>query len=83
VAEISEKAEQLRKDYQNVFNSESGKRVLENLKKICFYYDTTINGTPHIMSFNEGQRAVILHIETKLKLTAEKLKELENDRGQS
>jgi len=82
MAEAIEKAEQLRKDYQSVFNSESGKNVLEDLKKVCFYYDTTINEMPHIMAFNEGQRGVILHIQTKLKLTLEKIKELENDRGQ-
>jgi hypothetical protein len=35
------------------------------------------------MAANEGQRLVMLHIETKLKLTAKKIKELENDRGQS
>jgi hypothetical protein len=83
VAEPKEKAEQLRKDYQSVFNTEAGKRVLEDLKRTCFYYGPTIHAQPHIMAYNEGQRNVVLHIETKLKLTAEKLKELENERGQS
>lgn len=73
-------AKQIRKDYQKVFNSEEGQRVLEDLKKTCFYYIPTIDVMPHVMSFNEGQRATILHIETKLKLSAVKLKELENAR---
>ncbi len=74
------KAEQIRKDYQSVFNSEEGQRVLEDLKQTCFYYAPTIHEIPHIMSANEGQRLVMLHIETKLKLTAQVIKELENDR---
>lgn len=81
MAEQNEKANQLRRDYHTVFDSEQGQRVLEDLKHTCFYYSTTINNVPHVMSYNEGQRNVLLHIETKLSLTAKKLKELENDRG--
>lgn len=80
MADAKDKAEQLRKDYQSVFNSESGQRVLEDLKQTCFYYSPTLNEVAHIMSANEGQRLVILHIETKLKLTSDKLKELQNER---
>lgn len=83
MAEPSEVAEQLRKDYQSVFNSEAGQRVLEDLKQTCFYYDTTLTEMPHVMAYQEGLRNAILHIETKLKLTAKRIKELENERGQS
>jgi hypothetical protein len=83
MAEAIEKAEQLRKDYQTVFNSEAGQRVLEDLRKTCFYYDTTLNELPHVMAHSEGLRNVVLHIETKLKLTPDKLKELQSERGQS
>ena len=82
MANENEQAEQLRKDYREVFESESGIRVLEDLEKTCFFNDSTINEIPHIMTFNEGQRAVILHIKTKLLMTAQRLKELENERGQ-
>jgi len=78
-----EVAEQVRKDYQTVFNSEAGQRVLEDLKKTCFYYSPTIDAEPHVMAFNEGQRATMLHIETKIKLSVVKIKELENERGQT
>ena len=74
-------AEQLRRDYHSVFETEAGERVLEDLKKVCFYNDPTIHELPHIMAYNEGSRNVILHIGTKLKLTAEIIKELENERG--
>ena len=80
MAEPKEVAEQLRKDYQSVFNSEEGQRVLEDLRKTCFYYTPTLDQMPHVMAYNEGQRNVMLHIETKLKLSAVKIKELQNER---
>ena len=83
MAEQIEVAEQVRKDYQTVFNSEAGQRVLEDLKKVCFYYDTTLDVLPHVMAYREGTRNAIINIETKLKLTAVKVKELENERGQT
>ena len=87
MAEPNEVAEQTRKDYQSVFSSEAGQRVLEDLKKTCFFYNTTFDPSvanqPFVSFFCEGQRATVLHIETKLKLSAQKLKELENDRGQT
>ncbi len=81
MADASQRAEQLRKDYQSVFNSEEGQRVLEDLKQTCFYYSPTIDAMPHVMAYNEGQRNVMMHIETKLKLTAQRLKELTHERG--
>ena len=83
MAEQEEKSEQLRKDYMEVFKSEAGQRVFEDLKQVCFFYDTTIHQIPHIMAHQEGLRTVILHIDGKLKLTAIKLKELQDARGQS
>jgi hypothetical protein len=82
MAEPNEVAEQLRKDYTEVFKSEAGQRVLADLKRTCFYYTPTLDVMPHVMAYNEGQRNVILHIETKLKLSLVKIKELENERGQ-
>jgi hypothetical protein len=82
MTEPSVVAEQLRKDYTEVFNTEAGMRVFEDLKRTCFYYTPTLDVMPHVMAYNEGQRNVLLHIETKLKLSAVKLKELENERGQ-
>jgi len=83
MAEAKEIAQQKRSDYQKVFGSEEGLRVLEDLKKTCFYYSPTIHEFPHVMSYNEGQRNVMIHIETQLKLTAVKVKELEHERGQT
>ncbi len=83
MAEAKEVADQIRKDYQTVFNSEAGQRVLEDLKKVCFYYDTTLDVLPHVMAHKEGTRNAIINIETKLKLTEGKIKELQNDRGQT
>jgi hypothetical protein len=81
MADAQEKSEQLRADYHVTFNSEAGQRVLDDLKAICFYNTTTINEMPHVMAYNEGARSVVLHISTRLKLTENKVKELQNDRG--
>lgn len=78
--EPQEQAEQLRKDYSTVFKSEAGERVLIDLKKTCFYDSPTIHDSNNHFAFNEGSRSVVLHILNKLKLSAEKLKELQNER---
>jgi len=80
MVDAKDKAEQLRKDYKTTFESESGQRVLNDLKKTCFYNTSTINESSNVMAFNEGQRAVVLHITTKLNLSVERLKELQNER---
>ena len=80
MVEPKEQAEQLRKDYSTVFKSDAGQRVLIDLKNTCFYNTSTIHESSNQMAFNEGQRAVVLHINTKLSLSAEKLKELQNER---
>ena len=79
--EAKEIADQLRLDYKTTFESESGRRVLDDLKNTCFYNNSTINESSNVMAWAEGQRNVVLHIHTKLNLTHEKLKELENERG--
>jgi hypothetical protein len=74
--------EALKRAYNEVFPTPNGQKVLDDLKKIAFFNSTTINEIPHIMGFNEGQRAVILHIISRMNLDMLKLKE-NNDDGQS
>jgi hypothetical protein len=64
---------QLITDYQNCFTSDSGKKVLENLRTV-FNFDQSvipIGGDEHIdvnrLIRNEGQRSVLIHILTQLK----------------
>jgi len=48
--------------YKTVFGSEQGQLVLEDLAESCSVSTTVFDGNPHIMSFKEGRRSVILDI---------------------
>ena len=66
--QITEK--QLQKAYQNVFGSDTGELVLNDLSFRCFRYTTTAGLVQHDQVFiNEGKRQVFLHIESQLKPT--------------
>jgi len=68
----------LQKAYSKTFSSEEGQIVLEDLQKICFKNSSTINEVPIVMAFNEGHRAVMLHIETRMKMTLKTIPKREN-----
>lgn len=53
---------QLRKDYAEVFGGEAGTRVLNDLVKRCCIFEPTLDMNPHAMAFNDGRRAVMVHI---------------------
>ena len=54
---------QLTIDYKQTFKSESGEKVLEDLKKRCSFETTSfVQGDSHDSAFREGQRAVVLFI---------------------
>ena len=58
---------QLTIDYKQTFTSESGNKVLEDLKKRCSFNSTTfVQGDSHDTAFREGQRAVVLFINNML-----------------
>ena len=52
------------RDYHSIFTSETGKAVLNDLKKSCFFNRTShVPGDPYSSAFREGMREVILRIE--------------------
>ena len=64
---------QLILDYKNAFETEGGKRVLADLK-ILSKFDFAVSPIdnqgridPYMVLRNEGKRAVIIHIERKIK----------------
>lgn len=58
---------QLIRDYQITFDSDSGRRVLENLKKWSGYEDRIIpQGVPDVTAFELGRRDMFLHIKDKI-----------------
>ena len=71
----SKDLKQLELAYKQTFSSDTGKEVLEDLKKRCSFYSTShIKGDSHESAFLEGTRSVILFINNMLnkKLTEEK-----------
>jgi len=55
--------EKLKQMYTDIFSSESGKKVLQDLEKRCNYHWTSyVAGDANATTFEEGKRATILHI---------------------
>ena len=53
--------------YKQVFNSDNGKKVLDDLERRCSYHTTThVKGDSHESAFLEGTRSVILFIKNML-----------------
>ena len=49
--------------YKQTFNTDDGKKVLEDLRLRCFSKKSTFDKDANVTAFNEGQRQVVLHIE--------------------
>lgn len=55
--------EQLKKDYQHIFDTDEGKRVLSDLQRRCFFtVSTFVPDNANETFVREGQRSVVLHI---------------------
>lgn len=57
-------------DYQKVFESDAGKKVLEDLKLFCNFENSSVceqNPNPMQTFYNEGKRRVFLRILWQLK----------------
>ena len=55
------------KNYKIVFNSEDGKKVIEDLEKRCHEFVTTHDKTnSHETAFLEGQRSVLIFIKSMI-----------------
>jgi len=58
---------QLHIAYKQVFNSDNGKKVMEDLEKRCSYHMTThIKGDSHESAYLEGARSVVLFVKNML-----------------
>ncbi len=56
------KQRNLHQDYQDVFGTDAGKAVLDDLEKASFMHRTTYDPNPIQMGINEGLRMAILRI---------------------
>lgn len=64
--------------YKSVFNSPTGEKILADLSARFYDIPSYTQNDPHQTSFNEGKRAVIRYVLTKLAQTIQ-LEEEEQD----
>ena len=63
-------------DYRTAFGTEFGERVLKDLADRCCVKRPAFTGDPWAAVFNDGMRAVYLHIQTMIETDFAKLREL-------
>ena len=63
----NERAERIRA-YKRVFDSEDGKKVLQDLMKSCHVFTSTMDANPNETAYKEGERSVVLRIMRTLKI---------------
>ena len=61
-----EEYKHLEQTYYELFNSRSGQIVLEDLKKECFFLQTTYNEKESLFYLKEGMRNALLMILAKI-----------------
>jgi len=60
---MDKRIEQITQSYKQIFDSENGKKVLQDLANRCSYNNTTfVEGDSHATAFEEGKRSVFLFI---------------------
>ena len=65
--------QELKINYEIIFNSDEGKIVLSDLEKRCHFWSTTnVKGDSHESAYMEGQRSVLLFIKSMLQKENEK-----------
>tara|TARA_R100000808_G_C2117997_1_gene130046 strand:- start:70 stop:330 length:261 start_codon:yes stop_codon:yes gene_type:complete len=68
-----EKDRKRRASYKELFSTEVGREVLEDLMKNNFLWTSTQTSDPHETAFNEGRRSVILAILNYVALDADRI----------
>lgn len=64
--EANPKVNQLKMDYQGTFNTEAGKRVLEDLMTVCHIFETEADNVTENIVARAHRRDVIHHIMGRL-----------------
>ena len=63
----SKKLKELIENYKICFNTEQGKKVIDDLEKRCHEFNTThVKGDSHESAFFEGQRSILVFIKSIL-----------------
>ena len=67
--------QEIKQAYMQMFNSDTGRIVYNDLAYRCFKFTTTADQTTEQTLLNEGRRQVMLHLDSMLEKTAVQLKE--------
>jgi len=59
----------LKTSYKKTFETEDGKKVLQDLQRRCFAKQSTFVVDPFLMAFNGGTRSVLLYIESMMDMS--------------
>ena len=71
--QLEKHIQNLKNNYEFIFNSGEGKEILADLEKRCHYHSTTnVKGDSHESAYMEGQRSVLLFIKSMLQKESEK-----------
>jgi len=63
----SKKLKELIENYKICFNTDQGKKVIDDLEKRCHEFNTThVKGDSHESAFFEGQRSILVFIKSIL-----------------
>jgi hypothetical protein len=78
---VEKKRVALIRDYKSVFGSEEGKRVLEDIYRICRMRTTTVpqSGKELELFINEGRRQVALHLDAVMSIDLENYAKLSGE----
>ena len=67
------KEKRRRATYKEVFTTEAGQEVLDDLMKSNYFFTSTQTGDSHESAFNEGRRSVVLTILNYVSLDINKI----------
>ena len=76
---LNKREKRRRATYKEIFSTEAGKEVLDDLMKSNYFFTSTQTGDSHETAFNEGRRSVILAILNYVSLDIEKIQQRMKD----
>lgn len=74
----NERAERIRA-YKRVFESEDGKKVLQDLMKSCHVFTSTMDESANEVIYREGSRSVVLRIMRTISINPSEFERMLNE----
>ncbi len=76
---LNNKEKRRRATYKEIFSTDAGQEVLDDLMKSNYFFTSTQTSDPYETSFNEGRRSVILAILNYVSLDVNKIQQRMKD----